>query len=263
MEQKFQKMTELIREAGRIMLAATDVESENNVGVKPGDANFVTVYDVAVQTFLLEKLGELFPEAVFIAEEQENDPAALSGELCFLIDPIDGTTNFIRDYRHSAISVALFSKGEPLFGAVYDPYLNEMFCAVKGKGAYLNGHPMQVICRPLATSIVSYGTALYYKDTLTEQTFAIAKDLFAACADLRRCGSAALDLAYLAAGRSDLFFEARLSPWDIAAGALLITEAGGVISDMKGASIDFSAPSSVIAATPVAYPFLLETVQKY
>ena len=256
-------ITPLIRQAGKTMLEARNVENNDNITVKPGDVNFVTVYDVAIQNFLMREIQKRIPQACFIAEEQENDTSILSQEYCFIIDPIDGTTNFICDYRHSAVSVALFSHGEPVFGAVYDPYLDELFWAEKGKGAYLNDTPIHVSKRPLELAMVAFGSAPYYKDRLSEKTFRLLKDLFLCCADVRRCGSAALDLAYIAAGRNDIFFECQLSPWDIAAGLLLITEAGGIITDMNGNTLDLSAPSAVIAATPQIYPAILERVKAY
>ena len=248
----------LILEAGKQMKSAHDVESASDVTVKPGTANFVTVYDVQIQNFLMREIKKAIPDAFFIAEEKENDASALGHTHCFIIDPIDGTTNFIHDYRHSCISLALFSLGQPVFGAVYNPYQNELFHAEKDKGAHLNGQPMHVSDRPMHLAITAYGTSPYYKDRYADPTFDLCKRLFLAGADVRRCGSAALDLAYLAAGRNDAFFECILSPWDIAAGQLLITEAGGVITDMKGDPIDFSSPSPVIAANPVCYPSLLE-----
>ena len=152
----------------------------------------------------------------------------------------------------------MFSYGVPVFGAVYDPYLNELFWAERGKGAYLNDSPIRASERPLQLAIVAFGTAPYYKGQLCEKTFGLLKELFLCCSDVRRCGSAALDLAYLAAGRNDIFFEYCLSPWDIAAGALLITEAGGIISDMNGAPLDYSTPAPVIAASATLYPTLLK-----
>lgn len=253
----------LIYEAGERMLNAHDVEREDRVEAKPGDANFVTVYDVMIQDYLLNGLAERFPGACFVAEEQENDAAVLEAEVCFVVDPIDGTSNFMHDFRHSAISVGMLSRGEMVAGAVYDPYLNEMFYAEKGKGAVLNDRPISVIKRPASRALVSYGTALYYKDRLGDATIGITKEVFHTFADVRRGGSAALDLAYVAAGRSDLFFECLLSPWDIAAGALLITEAGGVITDMRGEPISLKQPSSVIAGEPSLYPVLLEITKKY
>ncbi|MBE6633976.1 MAG: inositol monophosphatase [Ruminococcaceae bacterium] len=252
-----------IYEAGRRVLNAHDAEREDRVTVKPGDANFVTVYDVMIQEYLLGELAAKFPGACFVAEEQENDPTVLAAEVCFVVDPIDGTSNFMHDFRHSAISVGMLSHGELVAGAVYDPYLNEMFYAERGRGAVLNDRPISVINRPASRALVSYGTALYYKDRLGDATFGIAKELFYAFADVRRGGSAALDLAYVAAGRSDLFFECLLSPWDIAAGALLITEAGGVITDMRGEPLSLQKPSSVIAGAPELYPTLLKITEKY
>lgn len=258
-----QDLLNLLRKAGEILLSAHEVEAENAVFDKNGTANFVTVYDVRVQNFLIEHLTEKFPNAQFLAEEKENDAAVLESEICFVIDPIDATTNFIHNYRHSCISLALISHGAPVFGAIYDPYLNEMFCAEAGKGAELNGSPIHVSHRPMKIGIAAYGTSPYYKDRLAQPTFDLSRDVFLACADLRRCGSAALDLAYLAAGRNDLFFEIILSPWDYAAGMLLVTEAGGMVSDMSGAPLSLAHPCSIIAANSEIYPQLLSLVEPY
>lgn len=253
----------LIKKGGDMMLTAHDVESHGEVSEKAGDAaNMVTVYDVAIQNFLMGEILKLFPTACFIAEEKDNDPAVLESEYCFIIDPIDGTANFVHDYRHSCVSLALLSYGKPYFAAIYDPFMGEMFSALQGQGAYLNGRPMHVSDRGMKHSVVAFGTSPYYKETLSEPTLRLCYELLHKCSDLRRCGSAALDLAYLAAGRNDIFFELRLSPWDIAAGALLISEAGGIISDTKGRAIDFSAPTPVIAANPVVYEEFLDVVKE-
>jgi len=262
MQSIWEWITPLIRQAGKTMLDARNVDSRENITVKPGDANFVTVYDVAIQDFLMQEIQKQIPTACFIAEEQENDTSILSREFCFLIDPIDGTTNFICDYHHSAISVAIFSFGVTVFGAVYDPYLNELFWAERGKGAYLNGTPIHVSEHPLELALVAFGTAPYYREQFGEKTFGLLKELFLCCSDLRRCGSAALDLAYLAAGRNDIFFEYRLSPWDIAAGALLVTEAGGFISQMNGNPLDYTEPTPIIAANAQLYPLLLKKIRE-
>ena len=155
----------------------------------------------------------------------------------------------------------MISRGEPVFGAVYDPYLDEMFWAEAGSGAYLNGRSISVSERPLSRAIATFGTSPYYKDSMADKTFTLAARLFGTVSDLRRTGSAALDLAYLAAGRSDMFFEFILSPWDFAAGLLIIKEAGGIITDMKGEPVPLSAPSSVIAASPALYGTLLDTAR--
>lgn len=252
MKDLMEKLLPVIREAGRIMTGARNIEGA--VDEKGGDAaNMVTAYDVAVQAHLMAEITKLIPEAFFFAEEKENNAADLQREHCFVIDPIDGTANFVHDYKHSCISVAMFSRGGIKLAAVYDPYLDEMFSAVKDGGAYLNGKPMKVSARDIRHATVAFGTCPYYKDTLGEKTFELCYELYRICSDVRRPGAAALDLAYLAAGRNDAFFELRLSPWDIAAGDLLIREAGGIITDGEGRDIDFSAPSAVFAAAPNIY----------
>ena len=242
----------IVREAGKTMMLAHCTE-ENEIREKAGNANFVTVYDVRIQEFLIKNIRELFPDAVFIAEEKENDPAMLTGDHCFIIDPIDGTTNFIHDYHHSCISVAMFSHGEPILGIVYNPYLDELFHAEKGKGAYLNNTPLRVSNRPLETALVAFGTTPYYKDQFAKKTFDACHKMLFACADLRRGGSAALDLAYVACGRVDLFFEYRISPWDGAAGYLLVKEAGGNVTDLCGLPYTFEGPCSVLASNGVCH----------
>ena len=254
-------ITDVMRSAGKIVLSAH--LDEDSVREKTGSANFVTEYDVAVQNFMMSEIKRNIPKAVFIAEEKENDPTVLSGEYCFVIDPIDGTKNFINDYRHSCVSLAMISKGETVFGAIYDPYLDEMFTAEKGMGARLNGKPMHVSERPIETAIVAFGTSPYYKDTLADKTFDFTKEIFLTASDIRRTGAAALDLAYLAAGRNDIFFEFVLSPWDFAAGALLVTEAGGIVTDIKGNKTELSAPSSIFAANSKIHPQLIEIAAKY
>ena len=251
----------LMRRAGKIMLGAEDIESQDNIKEKGNAANLVTVYDVAVQNFLLGEIAKAIPEAVFIAEEKENDPSVLNGKYCFVVDPIDGTSNFAHGYRHSCISLALFSYGEAVFSAIYNPYQDEMFSAIKGGGAFVNGKKMSVGNRDFSHSIAAFGTSPYYKEEHGERTFKLATELYKQCSDVRRLGSAALDMAYLASGRNDLFFECLLSPWDFAAGYLLIKEAGGIVTDMEGNELTFTAPSSVMAASPSVYNQFLEFVK--
>ena len=239
------KITEIIKQAGDIMLSAN--HDENRIHSKSGTANFVTEYDIKVQDFLYAALAKLIPEANFIGEESDtNDTAKLTDGYSFIIDPIDGTTNFIHDYGHSCISVALLKDGEVIIGAVYNPYRDELFHAEKNRGAYLNGKPIHTSTRELCDSLVCFGTAPYYRE-LADKTFTILKWLYLNVRDIRRSGSAALDLCYVACGRCDLFFEMILSPWDYTAGSLIITEAGGIITAIDGAAVTFDAPSSVVA----------------
>ena len=241
-------ITRTVKEAGKIILSAHNQESA--VTAKEGKKNFVTKYDVAVQDFLFKELSKAFPEAEFIGEEGENN---LSSEgLRFIIDPIDGTTNFMQDYRCSCISVALCSGNDVIAGVVYNPYTNELFTAEKGKGAYLNGDRISVSERPLSDGLALFGTSPYHPEN-ADETFALLRKVFAFSRDIRRSGSAAHDICTVACGRCEVFFEKALQPWDIAAGTLILKEAGGIATTYEGKEISFSAPEDVIFANPVAY----------
>ena len=242
------KITEIVKEAGKIVLSAHN--QENTVTVKEGKKNFVTKYDVAVQEFLFNKLGEAFPEAEFVGEEGENDFE--SKALRFIIDPIDGTTNFMQDYRCSCISVALCKENDVIAGVVYNPYTDELFSAEKGKGANLNGNRIKVSDRPLSDGLALFGTSPYHPEN-TDETFALLRKVFDFSRDIRRSGSAAYDICTVACGRCEVFFEKGLQPWDIAAGTLILKEAGGVALNYQGREISFSAPNDVVFANPKAY----------
>lgn len=223
----------IVREAGNIVLTARDIAGHTHE--KSGAADLVTEYDVAVEHFLREKLTALVPDALFFGEETEKHGDPNVG-WTFVVDPIDGTTNFVRHLNQSAISVALAKDGVMEYAVVFDPFKNEMFSAQRGKGAFLNGEPIHVSDRPLEKGIFGMGTAIYNREFL-EQTMSVTTQLFRRSCDFRRMGAAALDLCYVAAGRYDVFFEFSLAPWDFAAGSLLITEAGGTISTMYGESL--------------------------
>lgn len=259
MQKDFTKIiSPIIKKAGEIIRSAHDVEIAE---IKQGDVNFVTVYDKKVQDFLIEELKKAFPTAYFIAEEKDNESDAFKKDLCFIIDPIDGTTNFIRDYKSSSISIGLFSKGEGIFGAILNPYLGELFTAEKGKGAYLNGEKIEVSNKAFSEALFAFGSSPYYKDELAEKTFNVAKALFLNCMDIRRSGSAALDFCHVASGRIDVFFECRLSPWDFAAGSIIIKEAGGIITDLYGNELDYTKPQSILCTNKTAYKKALELIK--
>lgn len=241
-------ITDIVRDAGRLLLDAVNIEE--SVEKKSGRANFVTRYDKQVQEFLFERLGELVPEAVFIGEEEEQH-AQLPASAAFIIDPIDGTTNFMKNYQVSCISVALLQGGIPLAGVIYNPYLDELFTAWRGNGAFLNGSPIRVSDHSLKEGLVLLGTAPYNPE-LSQQTFTLAYELFKRSLDIRRSGSAALDLCSIACGRAELFFELLLSPWDFAAGALLVREAGGEIRSVDGEMLSFDRKQGIVAGTPEA-----------
>ena len=242
------KITEKVKEAGKIVLSAQN--QENAVTAKEGKKNFVTKYDVAVQEFLFRELGKDFPEAQFIGEEGENDIS--TNGLHFIIDPIDGTTNFMQDYRCSCISVALCKGNDVVAGVVYNPYTDELFSAAKGKGAYLNGNRISVSERPLSDGLALFGTSPYHPEN-TDETFSLLRKVFDFSRDIRRSGSAAFDICMIACGRCEVFFEKGLQPWDIAAGTLILKEAGGIALNYDGTEISFSTPNDVVFANPKAY----------
>ena len=248
----------IMKNAAQIMLSAHDSEQGVNVLSKSGDANFVTVYDKATQDYLIDNITAAIPNAKFVAEEQDNDYSIFDSEYVFVIDPIDGTTNFIHEFSHSSISVACISRGKTVFGAVYNPYLDEMFHAELGGGAYKNGKPISVSDRNMKEAIFSFGSSPYYKNELGARSFDLAHKIFCECADLRRTASAALDFCYVAAGRIEFFFELRLSPWDYAAGELILTEAGGIATDMQSNPLKLTETCSILASNKNCYGRLLE-----
>lgn len=242
------KITDIVKDAGKIILSAHNQES--SITAKEGKKNFVTKYDVAVQSFLFKELQKAFPDAEFIGEESENNFSSTG--LRFIIDPIDGTTNFMQDYRCSCISVALCKGNEVIAGIVYNPYTNELFSAEKGKGAYLNGDRIHVSERPLSDGLALFGTSPYHPEN-TDETFVLLRKVFDISRDIRRSGSAAYDICMIACGRCEVFFEKGLQPWDIAAGILIIKEAGGIAKNYEGKEISLSTPNDTIFANPKAY----------
>ncbi|MCI8497323.1 MAG: inositol monophosphatase [Clostridiales bacterium] len=243
-----EKISELVRQGGKMILSADHIRE--SVSVKPGSANFVTRYDVAVQEFLERELLSLFPQAAFIGEEKDAETHA-DAEYAFIVDPIDGTTNFIKGYPRCAVSVGLSRRGNMELGVVYNPFADELFCAKRGEGATLNGRRIQVSENALKDGVVCFGTSPYYPE-LAQTSFALAGNLYQNAMDLRRTGSAALDLCDVACGRCELFFEAVLSPWDYAAASLIVEEAGGVAVDMAGKGLRFDQKCSVLAGNQAA-----------
>ena len=230
------------REAAELMLHAHSVLAE----CKTGHRDVVTEYDRRVQQLLMERLRAAAPGAKFFCEENDQQDD-LHAEDLFIIDPIDGTMNFVRHFNHSCISVAYLQRGELLAGAVYNPYVDEMFHAVRSGGAFLNERPIHVDPAPLSESVVCVGTSPYRTD-LTAQTFALMERIYRASLDIRRQGSAALDLCSVAAGRAGLYMEMSISLWDYAAGALIVQEAGGRCLTIDGAPLPFDSGKTGVAA---------------
>lgn len=255
----------MLREVGNIIREASAImKSRRPEGIqsKEGHANFVTQADRETQDFLQERLLALLPGSVLYGEEKENE--ALGDGPTWVVDPIDGTLNYIHGLMHSAISVALATGRQLSLAAVYNPYRDELFTARKGGGTTLNGSPVHCANTPFHQALTFYGSSPYRPD-LSRATFSAVADLMAATADVRRLGSAALDLAYLACGRADIFFEFSLSPWDYAAGKLLVEEAGGVfrLMNLPGEALDFSSGGAVFAANPACAAEAHELVMKH
>ncbi len=237
----------LLRRVGKMITARI----EFSVDQKEGHANFVTTMDRSVQSLLQTELTQLLPGSRFIGEEQENE--LLTDEYTWIVDPVDGTTNLIHDMHMSAVSVALTKDRTPILGFIYQPYTDEMFFARKGEGAFLNGKPIRVSCVSFDRALVSFGTSPYDPE-LAEKSLSSALRFLYSCADIRRSGSAAIDLANVASGRTEIYFEYTLKPWDYAAGSLLVTEAGGRFAmPFTGRGIDFSMPGGVVAASAACY----------
>ena len=220
----------------------------------------MTNIDTEVQDVLREKLGQLIPEAAFIGEEQIN--GTLGEGLSWVVDPIDGTMNFMREWNFSAVSVALLEKGKPVLACIYQPYRDEIFMAKKNEGAFLNRKPISVSQTPFRKALVGFGTSPYQPE-FAERSLKLACAFLKQAGDLRRTGSAALDLAYVACGRQDIFFELHLSPWDVAAGALLVEEAGGVFQMPMLPEIQFSGETAILASNLVCAEEALRLYQEY
>lgn len=210
-------------DAGKIYLEAND---DLGVEDKGSSVNLVTKYDKEIQEFLIMRFKEIIPDANFLGEEGDDNNELTNG-YCFIIDPIDGTTNFIKGFEHSAISVGLAKDKELIIGVVLDPDLNNIYYAEKGKGAYLNGKKIHVSDCDIENSLVLFGTCPYEHE-LAHKTFELTEKIFYKAIEVRRCGSAALDICYVASGKADLYYEMILRPWDWAGASVILKEAGGL-----------------------------------
>ena len=251
------KLIRIAQDAGEMIRCAHDISED--ITEKSSPIDVVTKYDTAVQAHLYRKLKELLPEAGFLGEEGAHEE--ITTEWTFIVDPIDGTANFVRNFAHSVISIALAKNGVSEYGVVYNPFRGEMFAAQRGCGATLNGCLIRVSDSDAAHGIVLCGSTAYDRE-LTDKHFTMMRELYNQMGDFRRLGAAAMDLCYIAAGRAEVFFECRLRPWDIAAGSLIITEAGGQITQMDGTPLDVLHNCSVFASNTNCRP-LIDSIQKF
>ena len=228
--------TSLAREAGALLRQR--IGTRRQVAHK-GTIDIVTDADVAAEALIVAGLREAFPNFRLIGEEGSRTTAAEAASAAYgwVIDPLDGTTNFAHGYPHFAVSIALEHRGDPVVGVVYDPMRDELFAAVAGGGATLNGEPIAVSS---ATSLIAslLATGFPYDLTQREESTALRIAFNNQTQGVRRDGSAALNLCYVAAGRLDGFYERPLNAWDIGAGALIVREAGGVVTAYDGGPFD-------------------------
>jgi len=249
------------RAAGAIInRASLDLD---RIGIeRKGHNDFVTEVDQAAEAAVIDVLLTAYPGHAILAEESGRERGAKDSEYLWIIDPLDGTTNFIHGFPVYATSIALAFRGRVEQAVVYDPSRNDLFIASKGRGAFLNDKRLRVSKRPRLTEAL-IGTGFpFRKGDNFKRYLKIFEEVMQQCAGLRRPGAAALDLCYVAAGWYDGFFETGLSPWDIAAGSLMITEAGGLIGNFTGEG-DFLYQREIVAGNPKVYAQLVGLLKPY
>ncbi len=225
---------------------------------RKGRIDLVTQMDTQAEALILAKIRSAFPTHQVLAEESGR--SAGNSEFLWMIDPLDGTTNYAHNFHFFCVSIGLAVKGEVVLGVVYLPVLDELFVAEKGKGATLNGQPISISKETeLEKSLLATGFPYTIQEN-PERVLRIHNALVTRVQGIRRAGAAAVDLCYLACGRFDGFWEEGLKPWDTAAGSLIVMEAGGVLSNYKGEPFDNFVPE-VVAANPSLHGKMLEVIK--
>ena len=243
------------RRAGNLIHRAADNLDHLTV-TKKSYADYVSEVDKAAERTIIQTILDVYPTHAILAEESG---AQGESEYLWIIDPLDGTTNFLHGFPQYAVSIALQHNGVLTQAVIYDPTKNDLFTATRGRGAFLNDRRIRVSKRAeLADSLIGTGFP-YTKFTHMDAYMDIMRDMMQKTAGLRRPGSAALDLAYTAAGRYDGFFETGLKPWDIAAGCLLITEAGGLVGDLEG-NDSYLKSGHLCAGNPKVFAQMLQVI---
>ena len=227
-----------------------------------GTNDFVTEVDQAAEEAIITTLLEAYPGHGILAEESGRERGARHSDFVWIIDPLDGTTNFIHGFPVYAVSIALSFRGRIEQAVVYDPTRNDLFVASKGRGAYLNDRRLRVSRRTrMADALIGTGFPFRKGDNF-KRYLKMFEEVMQHCAGVRRPGAAALDLCYVAAGWYDGFFETGLQPWDVAAGSLMITEAGGLVGNFTG-DADYLHQREVVAGNPRIYGQLVQTLAPY
>ena len=250
---------ELVLQAGAALRESRLREDE--IQHKSGYQDLVTRWDKETEQFLRRGISEAFPQDIIVGEEY---PAANEGaEGCtWYLDPIDGTTNYLYGARHSCISLALYYRKQGLIGVVYNPYRDECFLGIQGQGSWCNDKPIHVSSHGFSEALVMVGTAPYDKSQ-ADTIFDIIKELFLETRDIRRSGSAALDLCDLACGRVDAFYEHMLQPWDYGAGRIILENAQGKIEPMTASAFDALKPTGVICSNGICQDDLRRVIEKH
>ena len=242
------------RTAGNIIAKGFETQAELQIEAK-GDNDYVTRVDKEAEQAIIHKIKQSFPEHSFVGEE--GGVVAGDDDFKWIIDPLDGTTNFIKGIPHFAVSIALMHKGRLDQSVVFDPIRGELFTASRGTGAQLNGFRLRASkAKELSQTILATSFPFRNKTNLPKYLQGFNK-IFMQAGDIRRSGSAALDLAYVAAGRYDGYWESGLKPWDIAAGELLVRESGGLVTDFAGGN-DPMQRGDIVAGSPKVVQILVK-----
>jgi myo-inositol-1(or 4)-monophosphatase len=248
------------RRAGSIINRAALDRTQLEIRSKRAN-DFVTQVDRAAEAAIIDIIRQAHPDHAVLGEESgASDGQGAKSEYRWVIDPLDGTTNFIHGFPQYCVSIAVQHRGATAHGVVYDPSKNELFTASKGRGAFLDDRRIRVAkCAQMKEALV--GTGFPFKEmSRLDLYFRQLREIMRNCAGVRRAGAAALDLAYVAAGRLDAFWEMGLSPWDMAAGALMVQEAGGLVGDFSGEA-NYLESGDIAAATPKVFSRLLAALK--
>lgn len=248
------------RKAGENIVRASDELHRFEVKAK-GVNNFVTEVDINAEREIIHHLQKAYPDHAILGEESGLIGSA-DAEYRWIIDPLDGTTNFIRGIPHYAVSIACMYRGRIEHAVIVDPVRREEFTASRGRGAQLNGHRIRVSDLASLDGAL-LGTGIPFKEHCDDKLVPYSKSLeilASQCAGIRRAGAASLDLAYVAAGRLDAFWEIGLAPWDMAAGVLLVREAGGLVSDID-ASDKYLDSGNIVCGNPKCFKAVLQVVK--
>ncbi len=256
---------QLIRDAGSIATSAGELiltlsSRDRQISYKSA-RDMVTEVDQGSENYIVSEIQRLYPDHEILAEEGSGS-SSTSSDYKWIIDPLDGTTNFVHGFPVFAVSIGIQFQDELFVAAVYDPHRKELFTAGKDQGAFLNGELISVSqTHELGKSLLATGFS-YFNDDYFKLNMELWASIYGKTQGLRRAGAAAIDLAWLACGRLDGLWEFSLKPWDIAAGALLVTEAGGVVSGPQGETLDLGT-GHIIAANPSIHPHIIKEISLF